>query len=187
MDEVRLPTTEAWLERVAALGPILEEDAPESDREQRLTDRAMAALHEHSMLRLMLPRALGGHEISLPQFFAVVEKIAQYDGSAAWVVGQGNACAMLSAYLEPQVAEKIWLNDPAAVLAWGPGKAEARAVDGGYSVTARTMFASGSHHATWLAAHCMTLENDGTPRVDAKGRAGEPDHPDPGVVGGADR
>ena len=29
MDEVRLPTTEAWLERVAALGPILEEDAPE--------------------------------------------------------------------------------------------------------------------------------------------------------------
>lgn len=165
MDEVRLPTTEAWLERVAAIGPILESEAPESDRIQRLTDRAMAALHEQSMLRLLLPRVLGGHEISLPQFFAVVEKIAQYDGSAAWVVGQGNACAMLAAYLEPHVADEIWSDDPAAVLAWGPGKAEARAVDGGYSVTARTMFASGSHHATWLAAHCPALENDGTPRI----------------------
>ena len=169
MDEVRLPTTEAWLERVEAIGPILDAEAPESDRAQQLTDRAMAALHEQSMLRLLVPRVLGGHEISLPQFFAVVEKIAQYDGSAAWVVGQGNACAMLSAYLDPPIAEKIWLDNPTAVLAWGPGKAEARAVDGGYSVTVRTMFASGSHHATWLAAHCPTFENDGTPRLTGDG------------------
>jgi alkylation response protein AidB-like acyl-CoA dehydrogenase len=69
------------------------------------------------------------------------------------------------------VGETIWANDPAGVLAWGPGKAEARAVDGGYRVTARSTFVSGSHHATWLAAHCTVLEEDGTPRLNADGVA----------------
>ena len=45
----------------------------------------------------------------------------------------------------------------------------ARAVDGGYSITADTGFASGSHHASWLAAHCLVVEADGTPRRDAEG------------------
>ncbi len=165
------PGAEAWLARVAIAGPIVEAAAADSDRARRLTDAAMAALHEQRLFRLLLPRGLGGEEISLPVFFAVVEAVARHDASAAWCVCQGNGCAMLGAYLDKSVGEAIWAGDPAGVLAWGPGKAEARAVDGGYEVTARSVFVSGVNHATWLAAHCTVLENDGTPRLGAEGVA----------------
>lgn len=161
--------TDAWLARVADAGPAIEALAPEADRARRLTARAMAALHEHGLFRLLLPVAYGGAEMTLPVFLPVIEAIARHDGSAAWCVAQGNGCASLSGFLEPDLARTIWGRDASGVLAWGPGKAEARAVAGGYSVTARTGFASGSHHATWLAAHCTVVENDGTPRLDARG------------------
>ncbi|MDE0057038.1 MAG: acyl-CoA dehydrogenase family protein [Defluviicoccus sp.] len=161
--------TDTWLARVAEAGPVVEALAPEADRARRLSDAAMAALHDQGLFRLLLPIAYGGAEMTLPVFLPVVEAIARHDGSAAWCVAQGNGCASLAGFLEPALAQEIWGRDPSAVLAWGPGKAEARAVDGGYAVTARTNFASGSHHATWIAAHCTGLEADGTPRRDSRG------------------
>ncbi len=160
-----------WVSRVAVAGPVVEAGAQEADRLHRLTDAGMAALHEQQLFRMMLPRAHGGAEIALPEFFAALEALAGYDSSAAWCVCQGNGCAMLGAYLPPDVADTIWARDPKAVLAWGPGRAEAIAVDGGYRLMARSTFASGSRHATWLAAHCSTVkEKDGTVRVGPDGK-----------------
>jgi alkylation response protein AidB-like acyl-CoA dehydrogenase len=160
-----------WVSRVAVAGPLVEAGAPEADRLHRLTDEAMAALHGQQLFRMMLPRAHGGAQITLPEFFAALEALAGYDSSAAWCVCQGNGCAMLGAYLPPEVADAIWADDPKAVLAWGPGRAEAVAVDGGYRLMARSTFASGCRHATWLAAHCGTVkEKDGTVRIGADGR-----------------
>ena len=161
--------TDAWLARVAEAGPVVESFAPEADRARRLSGEAMAALHEQALFRLLLPVAYGGAEMTLPVFLPVIEAVARHDGSAAWCVAQGNGCASLAGFLEPALAQQIWGRDPSGVLAWGPGKAEARAVEGGYRVTARTGFASGSHHATWLAAHCTVFDDDGTPRLDARG------------------
>lgn len=160
----------SWLDRAAAAGPVVEAEAPESDRIRRLTDRAMAALHAQGLFRLLLPQRHGGAEIPLPEFFEVIEALARYDASAAWCVCQGNGCAMMGAYLDPSTADAVWANDPRAVLAWGPGQAESVAVKGGYRVTARISFVSGSRHATWLAAHCGTVrERNGTIRCDAGG------------------
>lgn len=162
----------SWLERVATIGPAIEAAGAEADRARRLSSETMAALHEHGMFRLLLPRAAGGAEIALPEFFEVIEAISKFDASAAWCVCQGNGCAMLGAYLAPSTNQAIWVQDANAVLAWGPGKAEAIAVDGGYRVTAESMFASGCHHATWLGAHCSVVRDaDGTQRIDQDGVA----------------
>ena len=159
-----------WLDRVDIAGPVVEAGAQEADRLRELTKDGMAALHEQGMFRLLLSKKLGGAELPLPVFTQIAERLAQYDGSAAWCVCQGNGCAMLGGYLAPMVSSEIWEDKPAGVLAWGPGKAEATAVDGGYSVNAECRFVSGSHHATWLAAHCGTVkERDGTVRLGADG------------------
>jgi alkylation response protein AidB-like acyl-CoA dehydrogenase len=119
----------------------------------------------------LLSRKVGGAELPLPVFVQIADRVAQYDGSAAWCICQGNGCAMLGGYLAPEVSSEIWQDKPAGVLAWGPGKAEATVVDGGYSVNAESVFVSGSHHATWLAAHCTTVkERDGTVRLGADGQ-----------------
>ena len=160
-----------WLDRVDIAGPVAEAGAREADKIHEVTADAMAALHEQGLFRMLLTKKVGGAELPLPIFIQVIERIASYDGSTAWCVCQGSGCSMLGNYLIPETAGGIWQDKPEGILAWGPGKAEATVVDGGYNVTARTMFVSGSHHATWVAAHCGTVkERDGTVRLGPDGK-----------------
>jgi alkylation response protein AidB-like acyl-CoA dehydrogenase len=70
---------------------------------------------------------------------------------------------MVSAYLAADVARTIFADG--GVLAWGPpATSRAVAVPGGYRLSGRFNFASGSRHATWLGGQAPIVEPDGTPR-----------------------
>ena len=166
-----VPTRDAWLARIAEVGPLAKAGAPEADRARMLSAELMDALHARELFRLLLPGAFGGYEFNLPDYFQAMETLASYDASTAWCVCQGNCCAMIAGYLDAPVAERIWAGNPTAVLAWGPGMAEAKAVEGGYRLTATSAFASGSHHASWLGAHgSMVRDADGSIRLGADGK-----------------
>src|SRR5207253_2447821 len=75
-------------------------------------------------------------------------------GSTGWVVCQSNGCSTTSAYLHPKIAQEIF-GTPDGIVAWGPPGSpyEATPVDGGYRITGKWRFMSGSQNATWLGAH----------------------------------
>jgi alkylation response protein AidB-like acyl-CoA dehydrogenase len=84
----------------------------------------------------------------------VTEAVATADGSTGWVVCQSNGCSTTSAYLDPTVASEIF-GRPDGIVAWGPPGSpyEATPVEGGYRITGKWRFMSGSQNATWLGAH----------------------------------
>jgi indole-3-acetate monooxygenase len=150
--------------RARELGPALEAAAEEIERRRELPDSIVEALIERGFFRLLLPRELGGAELSPASYVAVVEEVAKHDASTAWCLGQACGCTMTAAYLDPEAAREIF-GAKRAIVAWGPpGPAEARAASGGYRLTGTWSFASGSHHATWLGAHVPILAADGTPQ-----------------------
>ncbi len=132
------------------------------ERDRRVPADLLAALHREKFYRLLLPRVYGGEEVEPSTFFRTQAALAAADGSVAWCICQANGCAMSAAIVEPTVAQKVWGDDPHGVLAWGPGKGEATAVDGGYRVSGSWAFASGSRHATWLGSHCSMPMPDGS-------------------------
>ena len=77
---------------------------------------------------------------------------------------------MIAASLDHDSAHEIFNTAP-GILAWGAIAHEARVVEGGYRVTARWDFASGSRQASWLGAHVCIVGSDGTPRKNADGSA----------------
>ena len=156
-----MPHPDNALEAARGLGPEIEAAAPEIDRQRRLTPGLLDALHRHKLFRMLLPKPYGGLETPPPLFFRTISEIARHDGSTAWCLCQANGCAMAAAYLAPEIAEEMWGNDPAAVLAWGPGPAEAREAEAGYRIDAKIAFASGARHATWLGAHMPVVKEDG--------------------------
>jgi alkylation response protein AidB-like acyl-CoA dehydrogenase len=167
---VRTDERETHLARVERVARILAAGADEAERRGRLTEAMQTALLEAGLFRLLLPRPYKGLEVDLPTFFAVIEAVAKVDASAAWCLCQGNGCAMTAAYLEPAIADKIWTDDPRAVLAWGPGPRCQAVADGtGYRLTGRWSFASGGRHATWLGGHADVIEADGAPRRNTDG------------------
>ncbi len=161
-----------YLERVRALSPQIAAAGEAIERERRVPEPLLGALLDAGLFRMLLPRSIGGAELHPLTFMRVVEAIAATEASPAWNVCQNAVCAVVAAYLEPQVAHRIW-DDPRAILAWGPPDAETRAVaeDGGYRITGNWSFASGGRHANWLGGYCPIYEADGTPRRAADGAA----------------
>lgn len=156
------------VERARALAPLIAREADAIERQRRLTDPVVAALIDNGLYRALLPQSLGGAEAAPETFMQMVEEIAKADASVAWCLGQNSVCAMTAAWLDHETAHEIF-NTPPGILAWGAIAHEARAEAGGYRITARWDFASGSHQAGWLGAHVRIAEADGTPRRNADG------------------
>jgi alkylation response protein AidB-like acyl-CoA dehydrogenase len=155
--------------RAESVVPIVKAAKRRIEERRALPEDVLLALHEARLFRLMLPRAIGGDECDLLTFARVLEILSEANASVAWCVGQGGGCAMSAAFLAPDVAARIF-GPRDAVLAWGAGvQGTAIAVEGGYRVSGRWTFASGSRHATLLGAHCRVVEADGSPRLKSDG------------------
>ncbi len=162
-----------YIARARALAPVLTAAGPRIDAARELPADMQAAMHEAGMFRLLLPKSLGGAELDPLTYVQCVEMIASGDGSAGWCMNQGSGCSMSAAYLDPDAAADVF-GDPQAVLAWGQGPgARAERVDGGWIVTGKWLFASGSRHASWLGCHALTYDADGTARTHPDGRPWE--------------
>jgi indole-3-acetate monooxygenase len=151
-----------------AMAPMIAAHGAEIERRRELPDRLREALIDGGFFRLLLPRSLGGAELLPTGYVPIIEEIAKADASTAWCLNQTAGCSMVAAHLDPEPARAIF-GERRGILAWGPGPGEARVAAGGYRVTARFSFASGSHEASWLGAHLPIVEEDGRPRRAADG------------------
>ncbi|MBV8776760.1 MAG: acyl-CoA dehydrogenase family protein [Alphaproteobacteria bacterium] len=157
-----------YLALVRALAPDLRAQARDIDERCELPAHIIDKLVDQGFFRLLLPRSLGGAELLPADYVPIIEAFAELDGSLAWCLNQNSGCSMTAAYLSEEVAREIF-GPPDGILAWGPGPGEARAVAGGYNVTAKWAFASGSHHASWLGCHVPVIEQNGQPRLHSDG------------------
>ena len=157
-----------WIARAREVAPVIAAAADVIERDRELTHEVLSALHDRQLFRLLLPRSCGGAEVEPAVCVGVIEEIAKADASTAWCLGQACGGSMAAAYLKAEVAHDIF-GGQGAIVASGPSFGTAVAVAGGYRATGAWAFASGSKHATWLAAHCLVHDPDGTPRRDAEG------------------
>jgi len=163
-------TAADYLAAVRALAPAIAAAAGEIDERRELPEGVVAALVERGLFRMLLPKTLGGSELLPADYVPIVEELAKTDASVAWCINQNSGCSMTAALLPDSVARDIF-GGTRGILAWGPGPGEARVEPGGYRVTAKWSFASGSHHASWLGCHVPIVEGDGKPRLHADGTA----------------
>jgi alkylation response protein AidB-like acyl-CoA dehydrogenase len=148
---------------------MLKAAGPHCDAANEIPDEVVEALHERGFFRLMIPRDLGGAEVNLSTFSAVIEAIAEGDGSTAWCLGQNAVSNMTAAYLEHENARKVF-EGQRTVFAWGAGvQGQAIEVEGGFRVTGKWAFGSGSRHATWLGGQSPMISSDGTKMLEPDG------------------
>jgi len=149
-DRVLPGTCKVLLARATELVPLLREHAEAGERDRRLTEDVVDALRRAGMFRLTAPRRCGGYEVDVRTYLDVCAEIARGDGSAGWVVMLMNTGAYLVAQLPDRARDDVYgTGRDAAVCGQLTPTATARAVDGGYVVSGRWAWASGSHWAQW--------------------------------------
>ena len=162
--------TKTLLERADAIAPIVAEDLNEAERERRLTDRTFEAMKAEGLLGVWVPESLGGLESSPREGFELFEQVAKVHGSAAWNLWIWSTGAALSSSSSEESIAESYVDGPASAVGAGgifPFNPAVK-VEGGYRVTGRWPFCSGSSHAKWVGGGIMVMEN-GRPRMTPMG------------------
>ncbi len=166
-------TTDDPIARARALIPLLQQAAPRIDAARELPPDVLDAMFAAGMFRLLVPHSCGGAELKPATYVQCVEAIAMGDASAAWCMNQGAVSMMSAAYMGLDAAREAF-GGVRDVLAWGYGpNGKAVRVEGGWRLTGKWSFASGSRHSTWLGGHCICVEQDGTPMRGPNGKPWE--------------
>jgi alkylation response protein AidB-like acyl-CoA dehydrogenase len=166
-------TTDDPIARARALIPLLQQAAPRIDAARELPSDVLDAMFAAGMFRLLVPHSCGGAELEPAAYVQCVEAIAMGDASAAWCMNQGAVSMMSAAYMGLDAAREAF-GGVRDVLAWGYGpNGKAMRVEGGWRLTGKWSFASGSRHSTWLGGHCICVEPDGTPMRGPNGKPWE--------------
>jgi alkylation response protein AidB-like acyl-CoA dehydrogenase len=143
------PTAAELVARARALAPLLREHAAKGDAGRRVAPECMDALGEAGLFKISVPRRYGGNETPLRTMLDVSAAVAEGDGSAGWVVALVNVCHWLAALFSERAQDEVFADAQPRVTGVLTPSATTRKVDGGWRVSGRWYFNSGSWWSTW--------------------------------------
>jgi 3-hydroxy-9,10-secoandrosta-1,3,5(10)-triene-9,17-dione monooxygenase len=149
-----------------AMIPFLRETAPETTSLRRPPESVRQRLKTTGIARLWQPKRYGGAEGSLQQGADILRAVGRGCGSTAWIMAQNIQHNLMLANWPEQAQDEIWGAMPDALLSGIliPGIGKATRVDGGFTLSGRWPFVSGSEIADWIifTGDCVDLEGQAT-------------------------
>ena len=154
---------ERMLEAVEGIGAVLEAQAAGEDAAGRLSRESSDALYDAGLLQMKLPAVLGGAEADLVTQFEVIEAVSMRNPAAGWCLMVGaTSLAMPGVFLPEAGIDEMFADGRiprGAILIMPSGRA--RHDGDGFVLEGRWAFASGVHHAEWIAAHALVETAEG--------------------------
>lgn len=152
------------------LEPLIRENA-EALEEGRIPPPLVEALYDAGVFKAMLPREVGGLEAEPVEWLRMIEELSWVNASAGWLAFIQSGVGLT--FLDPERYERFRVRGGGRlILAMNLGRVAGKAVkvQGGYRVSGRWPFASGSPFATWLGGLSVLSGEDGSPVLDASGQ-----------------
>ena len=153
-----------------SLEPLIREHA-EAIEEGRMPPPLVDALHDAGIFRAMLAREVGGLEVEPVEWLQMIEELTRINASVGWNAFIQSGIGLT--FLDPERFERFRERGGGRlILAMNLGRMGGKAVkvEGGYRISGRWPFASGSPFATWLGGLSAVCDSGGSPIVDASGR-----------------
>lgn len=143
--------------------------ANEIEAGRRLPADLAKTMAKAGLFRMLLPKALAGHETPPTELALAIESLSQADASAGWCLMIGATTAFMAARLPIDRAREVF-GAPEVITA-GVFAPMGQAVDDGdhWKVTGRWQWGSGSQNADWIAGGAILMGDEG-PQLDADGQ-----------------
>ncbi len=149
---MRLKTREEieLIERARRMVPALKSRTAQADREFKVPDETIGELQEAGLLRALQPRAFGGYEVDPRTFFEIQMILAEGCMSTAWIYGVMGVHPWQLARYPIEAQRDVWGQDQSTLISstYMP-VAKVTPVEGGYRISGRWGFSSGSEHCQW--------------------------------------
>ena len=144
------PRAKQLLASARAMGPALRARIAQGNADARVPDETVAEFAEAGFFKILQPEQWGGYAMDPQVFYAVGLEVARYCPSSAWILGVIAVHNWQLALFEDQAAQDVWADDPSTLISssYAPvGKVNV--VDGGFRLSGRWSFSSGSEHCKW--------------------------------------
>ncbi len=132
------------------VGELIEAHADAAERDRRLSRRVVDALAHAQLLRLCVPDVYGGPQAGPRTMIEAIEAVATADGAAGWCTMVCSTTSSLSMYLEPAWAQQIFGDERTVSAGVFAPNGTGREVDGGWMVSGRWMWGSGTQHCHFI-------------------------------------
>lgn len=155
---------QALLDAARALVPQVIATRDEASRRADVLPETIAAMQAAGLLRAFQPARWGGMELDPRHVFALQNVFAEHCLSTAWVFGVLSVQSFMLGRMDPLAQADVWGDDPDTLVSssFAPvGKVTP--VDGGYRISGRFTFSSGSSHAGWAVVGGMVPPDEARP------------------------
>ncbi|MDX6744186.1 acyl-CoA dehydrogenase family protein [Actinocorallia sp. A-T 12471] len=160
--ESSLATPREIAERVREIAAEARGRARQTERDRRVPDETIDALGAAGFFRIPQPRVFGGGQTELDTVVEHIFTLAAACPSTGWVAGLFAAHQWLLACFGEQAQHDVLDVDPDARIcgSYAP-TGQTRETDGGYLLSGRWSFASGSDTATWAVCASFLPAEEG--------------------------
>jgi len=146
----------ALIEKARALVPTIRERAQDAEDNSHIHDETIAAIVDAGLLRVLQSKDYGGYELSPDVFYEIQSILAEGDMSAAWLYGVLGVHPWQIALFDKQAQDDIYGENPDTIVAstYMP-TGLLTPTEGGYTLSGKWGFSSGSKHAEWIILGCI--------------------------------
>ena len=150
------------LDAIARIRPILEADAETNDAGETLAWPSVEALYREGLLSLKVPRKLGGPEVDPQLYLELCDELCYINPSAGWCAFINSTSTAWGGAFLPDAGVARIFGDGRMPIASGAviPRGLATPVAGGWRVSGRWPFASGSAHSSWMLAGFRIVRDD---------------------------
>lgn len=157
------PSADALIARARAMIPALKARARQCTLGGNVPAETIAEMQEAGFFRVLQPGRWGGYEMHPNVFFEIQKALAEGCMSTGWVYGVLGCHPFELALFHDQAQADVWGADDAMLVSstYQPvGKVEL--AEGGFHLSGRWGFSSGSKHCGWVLLGAM-IWRDGEP------------------------
>lgn len=145
---------------------LIRRDSHQAENNGKLSPEVLSLIYRNNWLKIMEPASCGGTEWYLPKVVRLFEALAYADGNVGWCVNLGAGANLFSGYFSEEVAGKIFTDKHTWCAGSGATSGIAQKAPGGFIVSGRWKYASGSAHASHFTANATFLDESGKPIFD---------------------
>jgi 3-hydroxy-9,10-secoandrosta-1,3,5(10)-triene-9,17-dione monooxygenase len=147
----RVMTREDLFQRASDLLPVLRERAPEAERLRQIPPETIADLRAAGLLAIGNPKRYGGYDCDIDVMFEVAMELGRACGSTAWCFAVWSIHNWMVGHWPQEAHDEYFAEGPQVLSSSGfAPSGDLIPADGGYHLTGRWQFSSGSDAATWV-------------------------------------
>jgi alkylation response protein AidB-like acyl-CoA dehydrogenase len=150
------------IEKVRALRPLLRRNAQAGEVQRSPTAEVIKAIDDLGIWWMLVPRRWGGLGMSATAMTRINAELSKGDPSVAWVSQILNGTTWVASLGSDALQQELYGKSRPRICSAVTPPGTAVPVDGGYLVSGRWPYCSGSRQANWAMMGVMRINADGT-------------------------